>query len=157
MLFRSTTLMRNAPTRIVGHVADPQASYNATGRRELGAESLRGNGDFILVVGGATRRFQAAFLPDAMLSAFARTYPPRPPRLPVMVRSRIKPASDGVPGRPSEEPDTIVVNRIRDYVQRQGSLPSSNWVYRMSRQELGAGYGREKAERAMSMALGEVT
>ncbi len=52
----------NFPTRVVGRVMSPEESKVATGLRGQGAELLKGRGDFILVMGGETRRFQASHL-----------------------------------------------------------------------------------------------
>lgn len=58
-----TLLKANLPLRLCGRVLSPEDARVACGLPATGAESLRGNGDFLAVVGGRTVRFQAA-LPD---------------------------------------------------------------------------------------------
>ncbi len=75
--------LRNVPLRIVGRVADATAAYHATGRRDTGAEQLRGRGDFIVVNGSTLCHFQAARIESATLTRWERRYPPKPPSVPV--------------------------------------------------------------------------
>ena len=56
-------LQASFPARCVGRVADAFAAAAGAGRGGTGAESLHGQGDFILVASGQTLRFQAAWLP----------------------------------------------------------------------------------------------
>ncbi len=52
----------NFPLRLTGHVADANAAYVATGIKRSAAETLQGNGDFLLTVGGASHRLQIALV-----------------------------------------------------------------------------------------------
>jgi DNA segregation ATPase FtsK/SpoIIIE, S-DNA-T family len=52
----------NFPVRLVGLVAGADEARYATGVSGSGAEKLEGQGDFLLVAGGETVRFQAAWL-----------------------------------------------------------------------------------------------
>jgi S-DNA-T family DNA segregation ATPase FtsK/SpoIIIE len=55
------TLMRaNFPVRMVGHVTSANDALVAAGMGGTGAEKLAGRGDFLLIAGGQTLRFQAA-------------------------------------------------------------------------------------------------
>jgi S-DNA-T family DNA segregation ATPase FtsK/SpoIIIE len=56
-----SSIKANLPARLVGKVASAQESLNAAGIAAAGAESLVGSGDFIAIVGGRVRRFQAAY------------------------------------------------------------------------------------------------
>jgi S-DNA-T family DNA segregation ATPase FtsK/SpoIIIE len=62
----------NFPTRIVGRVASAADARVAAGRGELGAESLLGRGDFLLVSGGTVVRFQAAYEDPAAVRALVQ-------------------------------------------------------------------------------------
>jgi len=57
----------NFPTRIVGRVASAADARVAAGRGGLGAESLLGRGDFLLVSGSTIVRFQGAYEDPASL------------------------------------------------------------------------------------------
>ena len=57
----------NFPVRLVGLVAGADEARYATGVAGSGAEKLEGRGDFLLVAGGETVRFQAAWLGKADL------------------------------------------------------------------------------------------
>ena len=59
----------NFPTRIVGRVASAADARVAAGRGGIGAESLLGRGDFLLVSGGTVVRFQGAYEDPAALRA----------------------------------------------------------------------------------------
>ena len=59
----------NFPTRIVGRVASAADARVAAGRGGIGAESLLGRGDFLLVSGGTVVRFQGAYEPAMALRA----------------------------------------------------------------------------------------
>ena len=52
----------NLPLRLTGRVADANAAYLATGVKGTGAESLQGNGDFLVTVAGQSHRVQIAML-----------------------------------------------------------------------------------------------
>lgn len=51
----------NFPVRLVGSVPSPEDAKVASGLKGTGAEKLLGRGDFLLVVKGQTKRFQAAY------------------------------------------------------------------------------------------------
>jgi S-DNA-T family DNA segregation ATPase FtsK/SpoIIIE len=57
---KSTLMKANFPVRIVGKVGSAVDSVVAAGMGMVGAEKLNGRGDFILVAGGQSIRFQAA-------------------------------------------------------------------------------------------------
>jgi len=54
----------NFPARITGRVTDARYASIATGIPESGAEQLEGTGDFLLVAGGETVRFQACYVEE---------------------------------------------------------------------------------------------
>ncbi len=148
-----SSTLRNIAVRLVGRVADPGAAYNATGRRDSGAESLRGRGDFIVVNGSTVRHFQAACPSVEMLRHWARRYPPRPPRMPVRP-SGMGANRHGGGGRGLDEIPDGVVKEIRRFAAENGEAPSLNWVYRMTRERLPTGgFGRDKAQRAIDAAM----
>jgi S-DNA-T family DNA segregation ATPase FtsK/SpoIIIE len=61
----------NFPVRLVGRVASTDDARVASGIGGTGAEKLMGRGDFILIAGGQTIRFQAAQIkPDEIASIF---------------------------------------------------------------------------------------
>jgi energy-coupling factor transporter ATP-binding protein EcfA2 len=157
--------MRNIPVRLVGKVADRTAAYHATGHSDSQAYTLRGRGDFVAVNGADVRRFQAAYVPEAFLRQWAARYPPRPPRLPVRTPTEVidrgtraaEIRSAGAAGRPMDDIQPFVVERIRQYILEHGEPPSSNWVYRFTKSELGSGgYNRVKARRAIEAAEASV-
>ena len=49
--------------RVSGRQSDAAASYNATGVPNAGAETLLGEGDFVVARGGQLMRFKAAMTP----------------------------------------------------------------------------------------------
>lgn len=153
--------MRNIPVRLVGRVADRSAAYNATGRSDSGAENLRGRGDFLVVSGVSKQHFQAAYISTELLAQWEKRFPPREPRVPVrpadIVLSYKTIPSDrgygGVGGRPLDDIPHSVIREIQHYVQEHGETPSSNWVYRMTREVLPTGgFNRAKAKRAIEAA-----
>ncbi|MBC7234365.1 MAG: DUF87 domain-containing protein [Chloroflexi bacterium] len=147
-----STTLRNIAVRLVGRVADRNAAYNATGRRDTGAETLRGRGDFIVVNGATLRHFQAAYVPDDWLRRWVARFPPREPRLPV--RPARSPSHVGSSGRGLDEIPDSVVEEIRRFMRKNGRRPSLNWVYRMTRECLpSGGFGRDKAQRAIDAAV----
>jgi hypothetical protein len=152
------TTMRNVPVRLVGRVADRSAAYNATGRNDSGAESLRGRGDFVAVNGSQRQRFQAAMVPPSLLQEWRRRYPPRAVRLPASAAGAVSPPQvTRSGGRSLDDIPPFVVHEIRRYHARHGRLPSSNWVYRYTRSRLPTGgFGRAKAERALQAAQGSL-
>jgi S-DNA-T family DNA segregation ATPase FtsK/SpoIIIE len=56
-------LKANFPVRLVGRVGSAEDARVASGQAGTGAEKLLGQGDFLVVAGGRTTRFQAAWLP----------------------------------------------------------------------------------------------
>lgn len=155
--------MRNIPVRLVGHVADHTAAYHATSRNDTGAEHLRGRGDFVAVNGSVTRHFQAACVTPDLLDDWIRRYPPRAPMIPIRANAGAattlawptETLEGGGGGRPMDEIPSAVVREIRRYIEKNGSEPSSNWVYRMTRSRLSTGgFNRAKARRAIELAMG---
>ncbi len=57
-----TLLRANLPCRLVGKVTSAQEAVLAAGIKGTGAERLLGRGDFLLVAGGESVRFQAAYV-----------------------------------------------------------------------------------------------
>lgn len=63
----------NFPVRLVGRVASTDDARVAAGIGGTGAEKLVGRGDFMLIAGGQTIRFQAAFVkPEEIAGKFGR-------------------------------------------------------------------------------------
>jgi S-DNA-T family DNA segregation ATPase FtsK/SpoIIIE len=56
-------LKANFPVRVVGKVGSVEDARVAAGISGTGAEKLLGRGDFVIVAGGQTIRFQAAWVP----------------------------------------------------------------------------------------------
>jgi S-DNA-T family DNA segregation ATPase FtsK/SpoIIIE len=52
----------NFPVRLVGATASKTEATLATGISGSGAETLKGKGDFLMIAGGETRRFNALWL-----------------------------------------------------------------------------------------------
>jgi DNA segregation ATPase FtsK/SpoIIIE-like protein len=52
----------NLVMRLTGRVADASAAYVATGMKGSGAETLQGNGDFLLTAAGESHRVQIAYV-----------------------------------------------------------------------------------------------
>jgi S-DNA-T family DNA segregation ATPase FtsK/SpoIIIE len=152
--------MRNVPVRLVGRVADSTAGYQAAGRGDVGAESLRGRGDFVVVTGSQVRHFQAAYVSEPLLRAWERRYPPRTPAVPVegtagvaRAASYANQAPAKVLGRPQDDIPPEVLALITAYVDEHRRAPSCNWVYQHTRDLLpGGGYSRAKARRAIALA-----
>jgi DNA segregation ATPase FtsK/SpoIIIE-like protein len=63
----------NLPLRLTGCVVNSQAAYVATGVKSSGAETLQGNGDFLLTVAGEVHRLQIALLQNRDLGQLPRT------------------------------------------------------------------------------------
>jgi S-DNA-T family DNA segregation ATPase FtsK/SpoIIIE len=57
-------LKANFPVRLVGRVGSAEDARVASGQAGTGAEKLLGRGDFLVVAGGCTTRFQAAWVPQ---------------------------------------------------------------------------------------------
>lgn len=62
----------NLPLRLTGSVTDASAAYVATGVKASGAETLQGNGDFLLTVGGEAHRLQIAMIGNRELGRLPR-------------------------------------------------------------------------------------
>ena len=62
----------NLPLRLTGRVADANAAYVATGVKGNGAETLQGNGDFLLTVAGQVHRLQIAMVGNRELGRLPR-------------------------------------------------------------------------------------
>lgn len=157
--------LRNIPVRLVGRVSDRTAAYQATGRSDTGAESLRGRGDFVAVNGSTVRHFQVAYLSDADLQEWARRYAPRDAMVPVRPEARVAHTTPvyalsgtgggggGGDGRPPDEIPDPALREIERYIRQNGHRPSLNWVYRMTKEILPTGgFNRDKARRAIKMA-----
>ncbi|MGM0401038.1 MAG: FtsK/SpoIIIE domain-containing protein [Chloroflexota bacterium] len=153
--------MRNVAVRLVGRVSDRTAAYNASGRNDTGAWKLLGKGDFLVVNGSKIRHFQAALIQQRTLSAWARRYPPRSPRVPVRPKSSKRALQKGTQraqranssGRPPDSIPPQVIQAIRDYLGEHGEPPSLNWVYRYTKETLPTGgFNRDKARRAIARA-----
>lgn len=148
------TTMRNVPVRLVGHVADHNASYNATGLRGVGCEGLKGNGEFIAVTTSGTKRFQAAYLSDKELAAWAKQYSPRVVRVRLAEPVPLPQGGGGEGGRPTDDIPQPVLAAIRRYRDAHGKAPSPYWVRTLTRKLLGAEFRHDKAKRAIVAALG---
>ena len=145
-------------------MADRTAAYHATARNDTAAEHLRGRGDFIVVNGSVSRHFQAACVTPDLLDDWSRRYPPRAAMVPVRPGAEAKTGlvgslevlgGGGSGGRPLDEIPPAVLREIRRYVETNGSEPSSNWVYRLTKSHLPTGgFNRAKARRAIELALG---
>ncbi|MCC6188457.1 MAG: DNA translocase FtsK [Anaerolineales bacterium] len=64
-------LKANFPVRLVGRVGSAEDARVASGQAGTGAEKLLGRGDFLVVAGGHTTRFQAAWVPRGDWEALA--------------------------------------------------------------------------------------
>jgi energy-coupling factor transporter ATP-binding protein EcfA2 len=158
--------LRNIPVRLVGRVTDRTAAYNAAGRGDIGAENLRGSGDFIAVNGSTSRHFQAALVSEDTLREWATRYPPREPRVPVRADTGAHSNNSwqanftshgggGGGGRPLDDIPQVVIEKIQTYMAEYGQEPSSNWIYQLTRKMLPTGgFNRDKARRALDMATG---
>lgn len=60
-------LKHNLPLRLVGKAADADRAWAASGITGTKADKLAGTGDFIAVRGGASHRFQSAYISDEEL------------------------------------------------------------------------------------------
>ncbi len=154
-------LMRNIPVRLVGRVADRMAAYQAAGRGDVGADKLRGRGDFVVVTGSQVRHFQAACAGEDLLARWQQRFPPREPAVPGGSESGAprrggsarRQAPEPNVGRPRDDIPKHVLRLIARYITAEGREPSSNWVYRRTRELLPTGgYSRNKARRAIHLA-----
>lgn len=170
--------LANIAARLVGKVADKQASFFATGRESAGAELLRGKGDMLFACGDALLHFQAAMPGPEMLEQWAHRYPPQIGRLPSMATERKKapegvpspifvraqstadlgsvvtegPSSTGEIGRPEEEPSRRCVCWAASEWKAKGAPPSLSSIYELTRRWYRHGYGRPKARRVVEAA-----
>jgi hypothetical protein len=64
-------LLPNIPCRLVGRVENWREAVVAAGIKRTGAEKLAGRGDFLLVAGGETVRFQAALITPEEIAVMA--------------------------------------------------------------------------------------
>ncbi len=71
----------NMGLRLVGRVADANASYLCTGQKGAGAELLRGAGDFLVVAGGNAHRLQVGLVTDDQIAGLPKV--DETPRLPL--------------------------------------------------------------------------
>jgi S-DNA-T family DNA segregation ATPase FtsK/SpoIIIE len=62
----------NLPLRLTGRVVDANAAYVATGVKGSGAETLQGNGDFLLTVAGESHRLQIALVGNREIGRLPR-------------------------------------------------------------------------------------
>lgn len=62
----------NLGFRLIGRVTDARASVLATGQKDLGAHLLRGNGDFLAVVGDVGHRVQTALVTEDDIARLPR-------------------------------------------------------------------------------------
>lgn len=62
----------NLPLRLVGRVLNSHASYLASGQKQLGAERLYGEGDFLAVAGSASHRLQVALVDERYMARLPR-------------------------------------------------------------------------------------
>ncbi|MBU0492991.1 MAG: DNA translocase FtsK [Chloroflexi bacterium] len=88
----------NFPTRIVGRVASAADARVAAGRGGLGAESLLGRGDFLLVGGGTVARFQGAYEDPAAVRSLVQQIARVPDELPLLAAT----GTEGLGGRARE-------------------------------------------------------
>lgn len=127
----SSMAVANIPARLIGRVAGKGDSYLAAQQPDVGAETLRGHGDFIAVNGADHTRFQAAMIPAEQLAAWSGRYPPRPPRVPVSSRpaDSVQDANVQVGGgRPLDDIPQEALDELATYVQEHGKAPSTYWV-----------------------------
>ncbi|MBC7316395.1 MAG: hypothetical protein H5T70_08260, partial [Chloroflexi bacterium] len=110
------------------------------------------------------RHFQAACVTPDLLEDWSRRYPPKPPMVPVRAKEEVISVAaaereanwgaGGVGGRPLDEIPPSVLWEIRRYVEQHGREPSSNWIYRLTKERLPTGgFNRAKARRALELAL----
>lgn len=59
----------------------------------------------------------------------------------------------GHTGRPQDDIPHVVVEKIRGYAAEHKRAPSSNWVYKLTREMFQRGFNREKVKRALDMAI----
>lgn len=129
----------NFPLRIVGRVADAAEARLASGIRESGAERLAGRGDFLLVSGGATLRFQAAV--DDLPEVVAPQLPQPPwagPQPATTACNRPQPVATALPvsvfpvARESAPQPVVPVVAVADRLQ-PGAAPTPEQAEQMRR------------------------
>jgi len=131
----SSMAVANIPARLIGRVAGKGDSYLAAQQPDIGAETLRGYGDFIVVNGADHTRFQAAMIPATQLTTWTERYPPRAPRVPVsssfgsFVQDSFVQVGGGIGGgRPLDDIPTVAMAELEAYVQEHGKVPSTYWI-----------------------------
>lgn len=136
----SSMAVANIPARLLGRVAGKGDSYLAAQQPDIGAETLRGHGDFVAVNGGDRTRFQAAMIPDAQIQTWTERYPPRVPRVPVssrvvsssfgsFVQDSFVQVGNGIGGgRPPDDIPPAALDELAAYVQERGKVPSTYWI-----------------------------
>lgn len=128
----SSMAVANIPMRLIGRVAGKGDSFLAAQQPDIGAETLRGHGDFIAVNGADHTRFQAAIIPDKQLTAWTERFPPRPPRVPVRAVSSVQTdnvqVGNGMGGRQPDEIPPAALDELEAYVQEHGEAPSTYWI-----------------------------
>lgn len=163
---------RNVAARLVGKVSDKNASYNATGQNESGAERLRGNGDMIAATTTGLAHFQAAMPSEAQLNEWARRYPPKYGTIipnendavfldnivraeTATMQSAALMVGGGDVGRPELEPSRRAICWVADYIREHGEPPSLTLLYQVTKQwyRKAGGYGRPRAKRTIELAM----
>jgi len=168
--------VKNLPCVLLGKVRSAQDSYSASGRAEVGAELLRGRGDFIAVTGGGISHFQAAMVGAELLDQWAKRNAPSWGRVPLPERKesaggvaapgfvRVQsvarmgpvvaadPAPEGEIGRPQETPSRRAVCWAASEWKTKGSPPTLTAIYELTRKWYRHGYGRPKARRVLEAA-----
>lgn len=135
----SSMAVANIPARLIGRVAGKGDSYLAAQQPDVGAETLRGHGDFIAVNGADRTRFQAAMIPATQLTTWTERYPPRAPRVPVSSRvsssfgsfvqdSSVQVGNGIGGGRPPDDIPPAAMAELEAYVQEHDKVPSTYWI-----------------------------
>jgi DNA segregation ATPase FtsK/SpoIIIE, S-DNA-T family len=120
--------LRNIAVRLLGRVTDPGAAYNASGRRDTGAEFLRGRGDFIVVNHTTLQHFQAAMAPAEQLAHWAQQFPPRKPRCSMQGSRPAPPDNKRLPPETSGSNERVL-RQLEEFVKEHGELPPLEWIY----------------------------
>jgi hypothetical protein len=143
----------NITTRIVGKVPDDTESRLATGMEGLGAETLTGAGDMLLVAQGEVKRVQVArAAPEDIAHLLAPLDRPEPAT--VVASSPAKPLNsiDAVmreldrraDAAGAEAPPVWLIARGVAHMQRTGRLPTFAQLDSWAKQETGAGLSMRK-------------
>jgi DNA segregation ATPase FtsK/SpoIIIE-like protein len=125
--------------RFVGLVSDPQMSFQLTGRGQMGAHNLTGEGDFLHVVGPSIQRFQVCMATNRDYDSLPRaegSAPTHDEPVNVVELDPLPSDDEPKPGRPSNaiEPATLAY-----YANRHPNLPSVRQA-----QADGVSYARHK-------------